>query len=227
MLLWYNLTTISIAFISNASKEKKIQVEFGENIYQYRTERGLSQGALAEALEVSRQSVSKWENNSATPDLDKLIKMSKLFNISLDELVFGVSEKKETLCAPEKPSDFFHSINPRIFIGSSLLLFGMVFFLLSIFWGNQLRLGEEFGELLSLSIVLISIALISTYNQWTLATCAVIYFLYSVVCVGILDVTSMTNYIFMFFMGLVILVWFIVWGLHANKEKSFPDMSDK
>ena len=62
-------------------------MNLGENIYRLRTSRKLSQDALAEALEVSRQSVSKWENNMAVPDLDKLIKMRDLFGITLDELV--------------------------------------------------------------------------------------------------------------------------------------------
>ena len=62
-------------------------MNLGENIYRLRTSRKLSQDALAEALEVSRQSVSKWENNMAVPDLDKLIKMKELFGITLDELV--------------------------------------------------------------------------------------------------------------------------------------------
>lgn len=62
-------------------------MNLGENIYRLRSSRKLSQDALAEALEVSRQSVSKWENNMAVPDLDKLIKMRDLFGITLDELV--------------------------------------------------------------------------------------------------------------------------------------------
>lgn len=62
-------------------------MNLGENIYRLRTSRKLSQDALAEALDVSRQSVSKWENNMAVPDLDKLIKMKELFGITLDELV--------------------------------------------------------------------------------------------------------------------------------------------
>ena len=64
-------------------------MNLGENIYRFRTEKNMSQGDLADALDVSRQSVSKWENNSATPELEKLIKMSSLFGISLDELVSG------------------------------------------------------------------------------------------------------------------------------------------
>ena len=47
----------------------------------------MSQGDLAEKLNVSRQSVSKWETGASTPDLDKLIAMSELFQVTLDELV--------------------------------------------------------------------------------------------------------------------------------------------
>jgi len=64
-------------------------MNLGESIYRLRTERNMSQGDLADALDVSRQSVSKWENNMAVPDLDKLVKMSELFGITLDELVTG------------------------------------------------------------------------------------------------------------------------------------------
>ena len=59
----------------------------GENIYKLRTERSLSQDDLANALEVSRQSVSKWETGGSVPELDKLIKLSAFFGISLDALV--------------------------------------------------------------------------------------------------------------------------------------------
>ena len=64
-------------------------MRLGETIYRLRTEKGMSQGELAEALSVSRQSVSKWETDGATPDLEKLIKLSELFGISLDTLVKG------------------------------------------------------------------------------------------------------------------------------------------
>ena len=74
-------------------------MNLGETIYSLRTEKNLSQGDLAEILEVSRQSVSKWENNSAVPDLDKIIKLSEIFGVSLDELVKGEKTIKET--APE------------------------------------------------------------------------------------------------------------------------------
>ena len=64
-------------------------MSLGETIYALRMEKNMSQGDLADALEVSRQSVSKWENNSAVPELDKLVKMAHIFGITLDEMVWG------------------------------------------------------------------------------------------------------------------------------------------
>ena len=64
-------------------------MSLGTNISRLRAEKRLSQGDLAEVLEVSRQSVSKWETDSSVPDLDKLVKLSQLFGVTLDELVTG------------------------------------------------------------------------------------------------------------------------------------------
>lgn len=71
-------------------------MNLGENIYRLRTQRNMSQGDFADAMEVSRQSVSKWENNSAVPELDKLVKMAEVFGITLDELVTGVIAEKSS-----------------------------------------------------------------------------------------------------------------------------------
>ena len=62
-------------------------MEFGNKLYEMRKEKGLSQEELASRLEVTRQTVSKWELGDSTPDLDKLVLLAELFEISLDELV--------------------------------------------------------------------------------------------------------------------------------------------
>ena len=67
-------------------------MSLGETIYTLRTRRNLSQGDLAEQLDVSRQSISKWETDRSVPELDKLVKMSRLFGVSLDELVLGAEK---------------------------------------------------------------------------------------------------------------------------------------
>ncbi len=59
----------------------------GETIQEQRTKQNMSQGDLANELEVSRQSVSKWETDASVPELSKLVKMCEVFHISLDELV--------------------------------------------------------------------------------------------------------------------------------------------
>lgn len=61
----------------------------GERIKEYRQKVGLSQEALAEKINVSRQAITKWESNNGIPDIDNLIMLSKVMGISLDELVLG------------------------------------------------------------------------------------------------------------------------------------------
>ena len=79
-------------------------MNLGETIYRLRTERNMSQGDLAEALEVSRQSISKWETGGSVPELDKLTKMGELFDVSMDELILGKKEEKEApSAAPAAP----------------------------------------------------------------------------------------------------------------------------
>ncbi len=102
-------------------------MNLGENIYKYRTQKRMSQGDLADALDVSRQSVSKWENNNAVPELDKLIKMSDLFGISLDELVSG--EEKAQPVKEDSPSLPRPHIPTRKLAGFLLLVCAFLTFL--------------------------------------------------------------------------------------------------
>lgn len=97
----------------------------GNRIQQLRKDRNLSQGDLADALGISRQSVSKWETDTATPDLDKLLKLSELFQISLDELIKGTSENNpnnETEQSSNKmyPYEVQTKILPRQIVGTIL-----------------------------------------------------------------------------------------------------------
>ena len=75
----------------------------GERIYKLRTGKKLSQGDLADALDVSRQSISKWETNASVPELDKLVKLSEVFGVSLDELVRGKEQDKQEETVPTSP----------------------------------------------------------------------------------------------------------------------------
>lgn len=62
--------------------------KFGKILLELRTERGISQRTLGEALGVVNQTISFWENGSREPDMDTLLKIAKYFDVSIDYL-FG------------------------------------------------------------------------------------------------------------------------------------------
>lgn len=62
---------------------------FAGQLKKYRSQKNISQEQLAQELFISRQSISKWENGEATPDLENLIKLAKVFDVTLDELVLN------------------------------------------------------------------------------------------------------------------------------------------
>lgn len=62
-------------------------MELGKEIQQLRKLSGMTQEQLAEKCSVSRQTISKWESGSSVPDLESVIALSKLFHVSLDDLL--------------------------------------------------------------------------------------------------------------------------------------------
>lgn len=65
---------------------------FGEKLQQLRKKQGLSQEELAERLEVSRQAISKWENEGSVPDSGKIVALSRIFSVSTDYLLLDEEE---------------------------------------------------------------------------------------------------------------------------------------
>src|SRR5690625_4026886 len=60
---------------------------FGNKLYKLRKEKGLSQEALAEQLNTSRQAISKWENDQGFPETEKIIMIGNIFEVSMDYLL--------------------------------------------------------------------------------------------------------------------------------------------
>lgn len=63
----------------------------GNRLKTIRLEKGISQEELADKINISRQSISNFENSVSVPNLNNLIELSKFFNITLDQLVYGTS----------------------------------------------------------------------------------------------------------------------------------------
>ncbi len=72
-------------------------MEFSKKLYELRKQKGLSQEELASKLNVSRQTLSKWELGESTPDMEKLVLLSDYFHLSLDELVLGKEMENKTV----------------------------------------------------------------------------------------------------------------------------------
>ena len=125
----------------------------GENIVRLRTEKNWSQGDLADALDISRQSVSKWETDASVPELEKLLKLSELFGVTLDELVRGEDAPQSEPAAAEvqtDPSSFAPQAVPardksRSIIGTVLLCTGAVIVLLFLLLFGSIFSGLLFG----------------------------------------------------------------------------------
>ena len=62
-------------------------MNFSEKLLTLRKAKDLTQEQLAEKLDVSRQSVSKWESGQATPDLEKIVEISAIFDVTTDYLL--------------------------------------------------------------------------------------------------------------------------------------------
>lgn len=70
-------------------------MNLGEKLFELRKEKNLSQEEVADKLNVTRQTISKWETNQSTPDFDKIIPICELFEISTEELLTGNNKEEK------------------------------------------------------------------------------------------------------------------------------------
>ena len=82
---------------------------FGEKLQKLRQKAGMSQDALAERLDVSRQAVSRWERDETMPETDKVVALADLFGVTTDYLLRQGTEEEpqaapSTAAAPHKDS---------------------------------------------------------------------------------------------------------------------------
>ncbi len=127
-------------------------MSIGTKIFELRSAKNLSQSDLADLLNVSRQSVSKWETDAAVPDLDKLIKLCDVFGVTLDELTCRVvnEESKAPSVAAEVKKE--RPMTQQITIGYILLT-------VSLIAGILIGIFAESAEKLNVSILIIISAL--------------------------------------------------------------------
>ncbi len=103
-------------------------MSLGQRLIELRKEKHLSQEEVAEKLNVTRQTISKWETDQSMPDFDKILPLCELFEISTDELLTGRKEQSER--QKEEITDTRENKKKRT-IG---LVTGIMLYFLSIVW---------------------------------------------------------------------------------------------
>lgn len=128
-------------------------MKFSDKLQKIRKENNITQEQLADKLNVSRQAVSKWESGTAYPDTEKLIQISKIFNIKIDDLINDnedIDKNKDI----NKKIDFMGIINQTLeFISKSI----------NMFW--SMKFTEKIKCIFEISIItllILGLSLIST-----------------------------------------------------------------
>lgn len=106
-------------------------MELGNKIKYYRGEKEFSQEELAERVYVSRQTISNWENNKSYPDINSIVLLSEVFEISIDNLIKGDVEqmKKEINSEEVKKLNLYSSIMLILMLVATILLMPMLKFI--------------------------------------------------------------------------------------------------
>lgn len=106
-------------------------MELGNQIKHYRIEKGLSQEELAERVYVTRQTISNWENNKNYPDINSIVLLSEIFEISIDNLIKGDLEqmKREINSEEVKKLNFYSLMMAILMIAAIISLVPLIKFI--------------------------------------------------------------------------------------------------
>ncbi len=135
-------------------------MSLGQNLQFLRKRDNITQEQLAEALEVSRQSVSKWESDTSYPEMDKLLQLANLFHCNLDDLV---QKDVSTQYVEDKCNYdvFMNQFSKRITLGVGLILSGLTFTLFLMTFISEIQ-GidmEELSGVIFLLFVVVAVAI--------------------------------------------------------------------
>lgn len=130
---------------------------FSENLQFIRARQGLTQEQLAEKLDVSRQSVSKWESGASFPEMDTLLQLCDLYDVKMDTLLRGSVEK--SLVADTANYDgFMNTFTWRIALSVGGILFGVALMILLNGFGVHEMIATALFLLILTAAVVVLIA---------------------------------------------------------------------
>lgn len=113
------------------SRKENTDMKIGNQIHQLRKLSGMTQEQMAEKLHVSRQTISKWESGNTLPDLESMVRIGRMFQLSLDDLLLKEDEKMTERNEKITLEDLMeiHLHNRRMTL---LLVSGLIFLMVSL-----------------------------------------------------------------------------------------------
>ena len=108
----------------------EINANIVKNLTYYRKSAGLTQAELAEKINYSDKSISKWESGNGVPDIYILIQLAKLYGVTVNDLVYGDAEKKTVNLKKKAFSGFFWKFSERISAQLVSLIVSIILFTL-------------------------------------------------------------------------------------------------
>ena len=132
-------------------------MKFCDKLQKIRRENNITQEQLADKLNVSRQAVSKWESGMAYPDTEKLIQISKIFNVSLDELINDKTDYNATQVS--KKFNFMETFN---------IIFDFVSKSVNMFWSMTFK--EKIKLLFEMAILVLAVMAVAAISKSAIIT---------------------------------------------------------
>ena len=110
-------------------------MKLAEKLFELRKEKGWSQEKLAEQINVSRQSISKWESGQVLPEIEKIIELSRIFQVTTDYLLLDEnSEKGASQVILEEGKDKYYKEAKSYGLWQVIYIFRLGSGYLSLFW---------------------------------------------------------------------------------------------
>lgn len=126
--------------IAKHRKERMLKMNFNEKLITLRKTKGLSQDELGAKLNVSRQTISKWELSQSYPDFQRLVLLSDYFGLTLDELVkdVDVQDVREKNISNDIINSIYEDVNKGKNVIKTCIILGLgvlTFFLFIVIYG--------------------------------------------------------------------------------------------
>lgn len=132
-------------------------MNIGNQLYELRKKQNLSQEEVAEKLNVTRQTISKWETNQSMPDLDKIVPLCELYEISADALLKGTVEVKQ------RETNCFAADSQLRKEKAKVISMSVFLYFLSIIWIIVSESLEEIHENIQVGVFLLICAVATVY----------------------------------------------------------------